>query len=89
MDDPFQAVIGHCYAGSTEGVGLNYVASCLEVETMNILDYFRSSEAEKIIVSLELLVVSLKQVSTKVLLNQLVLLDHGTHGTIQVDDTLL
>ena len=56
---------------------------------MDILYYFRSRETEKIIVALQLFVVSLKQVSTKVLLFQLVLLDHGTHGTIQVDNTLL
>ena len=89
MNDSLQRIVRHCDGGSAEGVGLHHVASSLKVGTVDILYYFRSRETEKIIVALQLFVVSLKQVSAKVLLFQLVLLDHGTHGTIQVDNTLL
>ena len=60
MNDSLQRIVRHRDAGSAEGVGLNHVASGLEVGTVDILYYFRSRETEKVVVSLQLFVVFLK-----------------------------
>ena len=54
---------------------------------MDALDEVGSREGKQVVVALQFLFVSFEQVSTKILLHQLVPLNHGSHRTIQNDNS--
>ena len=82
-------VVGLGDGRGAEGVGLDEVGTGLQVLLVDFLDDVGPGEGEQFIVALHVVGMVAEALATVVVLAQLVLLDHGAHGTVQDQDAFL
>ena len=78
----FQFVIGLCDRRPRKSVCLHDVGASLEILTMNFLDDVWPSKTQQIVIPFQFDLDLRQRVITKILLHQLVLLDHCSHGPV-------
>mmetsp|Transcript_21753 Transcript_21753/g.56693 ORF Transcript_21753/g.56693 Transcript_21753/m.56693 type:complete len:385 (+) Transcript_21753:624-1778(+) len=83
-----QVVVSLADGGAVEGVGLNDVCPAFQVLDVDGLDDVWAGQHQDVIVTLQLIRVVLVAVRTEVSLLQLVSLNHGAHGAVNVRDAL-
>ena len=82
-------VVGLGDGRGAEGVGLDEVGTGLQVLLVDFLDDVGSGEREQLVVALHVMGMVAEALAAVVVLAQLVLLDHGAHGTVQDQDAFL
>src|SRR5690606_11438458 len=72
-----------------ESIGFDNVCSRLQILVMDILYNIGSGNVEQIIVPLYIRWIILEFLSPKIAFPESVILNHGSHGTVQYDDSLI
>ena len=72
-----------------ERVRRDHVTPRVQETAVDVANDFRLSEREEIVVALEISGMVAKQPATKIVLAELVRLDHGAHRTIEEKDAFL
>mmetsp|Transcript_656 Transcript_656/g.1781 ORF Transcript_656/g.1781 Transcript_656/m.1781 type:complete len:563 (+) Transcript_656:3249-4937(+) len=74
--------------GAVEGVGLNDVSARLKVGSVDLCNDVWPCEHKNVVVAFQLMAVVLVALATEILLLELVALDHGAHGAVNVRNAL-
>ena len=82
-------IVAHRDALGIEGIRLDDVGACFKVFAMDIANDEGSGKGENVIAALQLLRMVSKTGSTEVFFAQLELLDHGTHSTVENENSVL
>jgi len=83
------AIVGHGHRVGVEGVGLDQVGPGFQVGRMDAANDLRLCQGQQVVVALLVAVVRLEAVAVIVVSIQPVALDHGAHGAIEDEDSLL
>ena len=80
-------IISHADSLCTESISRNDIGSCQKIASMDILNDVRSRKHQNVVVTLHLTRNIAEAVTTKILLSQMIGLNHGTHRSIEPQDT--
>ena len=72
-----------------EGVGLEDVGAGIEVGRVDVVDDLRLRQRQEVVVALQIVRPAREAFAAIIFLGELVALDHGAHGTVQDQDSLL
>ena len=76
------------YAVGTECISFDYIGSCSYIFLMDFFDYFRMGDVQAFIVSLQFMRI-FWETFMEVFLCQIISLNHGTHSSVEHQDTVL
>ena len=87
VGDRLEAVIRLCDGVAVEGIGLDDVGARFEILAMDLGDHVGARQHQDVVVSFEVAAMAAEARTAELLLRELVTLDHGSHGTVEHQDS--
>ena len=83
------AIVGHADLGGIEGIGFDNVCTSRKIGSVNFFDNVRAGDGQKVIETFERNRVAGESSAVEVLIRQPIGLEHGAHGTVEDQNTLV